>query len=52
MSGRGLGDGEGLAVAGRRVAGLRVVDFVRRFGAALGLGLVAAGLVGITCPSC
>lgn len=47
MSCRGVGDGEGLAVAGRRVPAR-----VRRLGVGLGLGLVAAGLLGLTCPSC
>lgn len=47
------GDGEGEAfVVGLRVVGRRVFARVRRFGAAFGLGLAAAGFFGITCPSC
>lgn len=53
ISCRGVGDGEGEAVVvGLRVVGRRVFARVRRFGAAFGLGLAAAGFFGITCPSC
>ena len=50
----GLGEGEacGLAAVGFRVAGRRALARVRRFGAAFGFGLAAAGFSGMTCPSC